>query len=157
WAYFRYAQARDANYQAPEKLPEPTTQANPADANLEVGTLNSTGTSTSGGGVLKWYVIALVIFALGMMSKPMLVTVPCLLLLLDLWPLNRFIKDAPRRRFAVLLLEKVPFFLVTVIFSVVTFIAQKKDDLVMDLGTFPLKARLANSVVSYARYVGKTL
>ena len=86
----------------------------------------------------------------------MLVTVPCLFLLLDFWPLNRLTKDSTLK-VSGLVLEKIPFFIFSGIFSVITYYAQKKDSLVVDFATFPLSSRLANAVVSYGRYIAKTI
>ena len=105
------------------------------------------------------YLLSLVAFALGLMSKPMLVTLPFVLLLLDAWPLKRFSKDAEPFQLTSLprlLLEKIPFFALAVIASVITVIAQKSQGAVASLQTHPLGQRIANSLVSYARYFAKT-
>ena len=98
-----------------------------------------------------FYWLSLVLFACGLMSKPMLVTMPFVLLLLDFWPLRRF-KNEPLRR---LLVEKIPFFFLSIASSVVTFIVQKKGGAVSTLTLLPMSARLENAFVSYARYLGK--
>lgn len=95
------------------------------------------------------YAIALVCFALGLMSKPMLVTVPFVLLLLDYWPLRRW----QEKGLGKLVLEKTPFFLLTAISSAVTFAVQAQAGAVQV--ALPLTARLENTVVSYCRYLGK--
>ncbi len=97
-----------------------------------------------------WYTLSLLFFAFGLMSKPMLVTLPCVLLLLDYWPLGR-------TGMVKLLLEKIPFFLLTVVLSVVTFLVQKSVGAVGALEKLPVTARLANAMVSYARYLSKTV
>jgi protein O-mannosyl-transferase len=102
------------------------------------------------------YSLAVCFFALGLMSKPMLVTLPFVLLLLDFWPLKRFaICDL---RFAILRLvgEKIPFFLLAAASCVVTFIAQRQGGAVVALTRLSLPLRLENAFVSYARYLGKT-
>jgi protein O-mannosyl-transferase len=83
----------------------------------------------------------------------MLVTIPFVLLLLDCWPLNRFknTKSIPT-----LVFEKIPFFAVSILASAVTFISQKHAGSVVALENFPLSDRLANAIVSYARYLSKT-
>ena len=96
------------------------------------------------------YAAALVFFALGLMSKPMLVTVPFVLLLLDLWPLRRLNSPALPR----LLLEKIPFFALAVGSCVVTFLVQRKGGAVS--ASISQGARISNALVSYARYLGKT-
>ena len=97
------------------------------------------------------FVLALVFFALGLMSKPMLVTLPFVMLLLDWWPIQRTVQIF-RQRF----IEKTPFFLVGTVSSVVTFIVQKNSGAVAALVKFPLDGRIENAFVSYARYFGKT-
>jgi tetratricopeptide (TPR) repeat protein len=101
------------------------------------------------------YCAVLIFFALGLMSKPMLVTLPFVLLLLDYWPLRRLaIGDW---RLAIRLIrEKVPLFLLSALSSVVTFAAQKSGGTVRSLASFPMGERIENALVSYARYLGKT-
>ena len=96
-----------------------------------------------------WYLFALLCFALGLMSKPMLVTVPFVLLLLDYWPLQRFRRAALGR----LVAEKAPFLLLAAASSVVTFIVQQKGGAVST--SLSVGARIANALVSYVRYIGK--
>jgi tetratricopeptide (TPR) repeat protein len=94
-------------------------------------------------------------FALGLMSKQMLVTLPCVLLLLDFWPLKRFTLTS--FRFS-LLAEKIPFFLCTAAASFVTFIAQSQQSgkAVVSLESLPLLYRLKNIPVAYTEYLWKT-
>jgi tetratricopeptide (TPR) repeat protein len=100
---------------------------------------------------------ALIFFALGLMSKPMLVTLPFVLLLLDFWPLQR-LRFSPRFESAncfSLLFEKIPFFLLSAISCVVTFLAQGSA---MDtLEVVPLPLRLENVVVSYVAYLSQII
>lgn len=112
----------------------------------------------------KWYVAALVFFALGLMSKPMLVTSPCVLLLLDFWPLRRVsgFGGAPTsnakpqtKTFSTLLQEKIPFFGLTVVACFVTVWAQKSGGSVRSFTEFPLSLRVENAFVSYVRYMEK--
>jgi tetratricopeptide (TPR) repeat protein len=105
----------------------------------------------------KWlyYLLALTWFALGLMSKPMLVTVPFVLLLLDYWPLDRFRLDGPGlRSFGRLVLEKTPFLLLAAVSSVITFLVQRHGGAVSTSLTMP--ERIANALVSYVRYIAKT-
>jgi tetratricopeptide (TPR) repeat protein len=103
------------------------------------------------------------------MSKAMLVTLPFVLLLLDYWPLGRFLlpsrspvgkaaRQAPATSPSLgwLLLEKVPFLILAAIFSFITYSVQQTAGAVIGIKSFPLDARLANAVVSYAHYVGRT-
>jgi tetratricopeptide (TPR) repeat protein len=103
------------------------------------------------------YALALLWFALGLMAKPMLVTLPFVFLLLDVWPLARLnlrnIRIPEWRRLA---LEKWPFFLLTAASCVVTFVAQREEAM-MDLEHRPFGARVANAVVAYSSYLMKTV
>jgi protein O-mannosyl-transferase len=99
------------------------------------------------------YFLALLFFACGLMSKPMVVTLPFVLLLLDFWPLGRIsncglqIADCK-----IVLLEKIPFFALAAAASAVTFLVQKTA------GAFaqtPLPLRLENAALAYARYLSK--
>ncbi len=98
------------------------------------------------------YAAALVCFALGLMSKPMVVTLPFVLLLLDFWPLER-IKDFKLQSVNLkLLAEKIPFFAMAFAGSAVTYLVQSGAGAVWQT---PLLDRLANAVIAYARYVAK--
>jgi tetratricopeptide (TPR) repeat protein len=127
-----------------------------------------------------WYGLALLFFVLGLMSKPMLVTLPFVLLLLDYWPLKR----VPSSKFQVpssegqapgtalgqsrpsgivyppstlvwLIWEKIPFFVFSAISCVITFLVQRRAGAVGSLGNYPIGSRVENAFVSYARYLGK--
>ena len=97
---------------------------------------------------------ALILFALGLMSKQMLVTLPCVLLLLDFWPLQRIsaFRFPPSDLFRRLLVEKIPFFAMTIVASAVIYFVQTDAGAVWKT---PLIDRLANAVLAYARYVAK--
>ncbi len=107
------------------------------------------------------YILTLTLFALGLMAKPMLVTLPFVLLLLDYWPLNRLqIDEAGKIKWHFLrhlIWEKIPFLILSAISSIVTFFVQKSAGTVGGLDFFPLTVRLANAVVSYAKYIGKMI
>lgn len=98
-----------------------------------------------------FYGLTLICFALGLMSKSMLVTLPCVLLLLDYWPLERWRENRPSR----LLAEKIPFFLLSFISSKVTFMAQKAGGSVATIDHLSYLVRFENTLVSYIRYLGK--
>jgi hypothetical protein len=109
------------------------------------------------------YVLALVSFLLGLMAKPMLVTLPIVLLLLDYWPLGRFSSRAQEegqypegRRWIALLQEKIPFCLAALISSAVTLYAQQAGGAVPAFTVFPLSLRMENVLTSYVKYLGKT-
>jgi tetratricopeptide (TPR) repeat protein len=101
---------------------------------------------------------ALLFFALGLLSKPMLVTWPLVMLLLDYWPMQR-VKER-EFHFAVwrpLLFEKIPFFILSTMSCAITFIVQHQGGAMATLTGVPLSIRIENSLVSYARYLGKML
>jgi protein O-mannosyl-transferase len=100
------------------------------------------------------YFLALVFFACGLMSKPMVVTLPFVLLLLDFWPLNRFALNAEHifRRAGILIAEKIPFFALALAGSVVTFLVQKTSGAVW---ASDLETHIENVLLAYARYISK--
>lgn len=98
---------------------------------------------------LLFYSLALLFFACGLMSKPMVVTLPFVLLLLDFWPLQRF----DRSMFPFLLLEKIPFFALTAGSCLLTLSVQKGAQ--WSSVSLPFDFRLANAFMSYVRYVSK--
>lgn len=89
-------------------------------------------------------------FALGLMSKPMLVTLPCILLIWDFWPLGRFRRLPSWSTLA----EKMPLFAMTVLFCLVTIVAQGSTGAISSI---PLPIRLTNAVISIARYLEQTV
>jgi tetratricopeptide (TPR) repeat protein len=111
---------------------------------------------------LSKYFLCLILFILSLMSKPMLVTLPCILLLLDYWPLGRWQislnAPAPDRLHTVgkLIWEKIPFMILTVFFSVLAFEAEKKAGAISTTEGLPLAVRGTNAIVSYVAYLQKT-
>jgi Flp pilus assembly protein TadD len=103
------------------------------------------------GSVSFLYWAALIFFTLGLMSKPMLVTLPFLLLLLDFWPLERFCPGSVWP----LIREKIPFLALAVVMSVVTYAVQQQTGMMHSLESVPPGARLENALISYCRYLGK--
>jgi protein O-mannosyl-transferase len=106
---------------------------------------------------LRYYLRALILFALGLMSKPMLVTTPFVLLLLDYWPLNRFQvggRTSKLGAFVALVLEKLPFIALSGASCYVTMVVQKEA--MQPLTNVSITGRLANALVAYLRYLGKT-
>jgi protein O-mannosyl-transferase len=95
-----------------------------------------------------FYWLALLFFACGLMSKPMVVTLPFVLLLIDVWPLQRFNTSTLQR----LILEKIPFFALSLIGSVVTYLAQKTGGAVT---CEPFSFRISNALWAYERYLSK--
>jgi protein O-mannosyl-transferase len=94
-------------------------------------------------------------FALALMSKPMAVSLPLVLLLIDYWPLERY-KDLPlRRKWIRLSMEKLPLLVMSAAISAVTMAAQRSGGTVAETSGLPLSVRLGNAIVSYAAYIGK--
>jgi hypothetical protein len=103
-----------------------------------------------------FYALSLLLFACGLLSKPMLVTLPFVLLLLDYWPLNRFAVSTLKFQSSTILrlaLEKLPFLALSVASSAVTFVAQK--DAVQPFDRIPMGIRAVNAMVSCVRYLRK--
>lgn len=98
------------------------------------------------------YALVLASFCLGLMAKPMTVTLPFVFLLLDVWPLQR-LRVTERR----VLLEKLPFFGLATFAAVVTYLVQRASGAVQALSIFPIELRAENALVSYMVYVGKML
>ena len=92
--------------------------------------------------------LVVVLFALGLMSKPMVVTLPFVLLLLDWWPLGRFDRGVGR-----LVAEKAPLFILTALSMVVTFLAQRAGGMVRGLHIMHPGLRFSNALVSYVAYL----
>jgi hypothetical protein len=104
------------------------------------------------------YLLSLAFFSLGLMSKPMLITVPLLLLLLDYWPLKRI--PAPKTQgsrsvWLVLVREKIPFFLLSFLVGLVAFFAQKQGGALVPLKAEGLAFRLESALSGYLQYLGK--
>jgi tetratricopeptide (TPR) repeat protein len=103
----------------------------------------------------KRYLIVLSAFVFGLMSKPMLVTLPLLLLLIDYWPLSRAVVAGKKNPWKRLVLEKVPLFAITAASSIVTVVAQGDAVQTQDQVSFGIRA--ANAAVSYFSYILKTI
>src|SRR5208337_261881 len=103
----------------------------------------------------KRYLVIIAAFALALMSKPMAVSLPLALLLLDYWPLERC-EDLPfRRRWVHLSIEKLPLLLMSAASSATTMAAQLSGGTVAETSALPLSVRLGNALVSYVAYIGK--
>ena len=152
WAYARYAEVQGlkSKVQSPESAVK-SRKAEGRGPKPEASTTLHASHSTLP--PLFYYVLALVLFALGLMSKPMLVTLPFVLLLLDYWPLRRLQLSTLWR----LSLEKAPFLLLAALSCGVTLWAQSRGGAITDTKDLPLDYRIANAVLSYYRYIGKTL
>jgi tetratricopeptide (TPR) repeat protein len=106
-----------------------------------------------------WYVSSAGFFTLSLLAKPMLVTLPFLMLLLDFWPLQRLENTGVRAftspQFRKLALEKWPWFVLAAASCVITFFAQKAGGAVRSTEYFPLTSRVTNATVAYFDYVLK--
>ena len=99
------------------------------------------------------YLLVCVCLAVGLTSKPMLVSLPIVLVLFDVWPLGRWSGDW--RGLIALIREKVPLIALAVASSVITVLVQRQGGAMTGLGLLPLSTRLENAAVAYGRYVGK--
>jgi len=101
------------------------------------------------------YLAMVFAFALALMSKPMAVSLPLLLLFFDYWPLARLTELPFPRRWTKLTIEKFPLFLMSTAGSVLTERAQSSGGSVMGLSLLPVPTRIENAVISYIAYIGK--
>jgi protein O-mannosyl-transferase len=185
-AYARYAQGRMQNAEC--------RMQNTATPNTQHATRNTQYVSRFTFHGSRYYLLSLFFLALGLMSKPMLVTWPLVMLLLDYWPLGRM-QNAPasdtqhltrdtqyvsrltyhvsrlasrrtvqspiaNRRSQILfhlLVEKIPYFVLVALTSVVTFMVQQREGILAVGEGLPLSVRLGNALISYVRYLGKMI
>ena len=111
------------------------------------------------------YLLLILFYILGLMAKPMIVTFPCVLLLLDYWPLKRFrlrptVVENPAKQkpfYFGLIWEKIPLFILSFASSIVTYLVQKNSGAVSSLVSIPFHVRIANALISYVGYIGKML
>jgi Flp pilus assembly protein TadD len=115
---------------------------------------------------LRRYLLVVLFFGLGLMAKPMVVTLPFVLLLLDYWPLGRMHLqnvntvshlNIPGASLFRLVWEKIPLFVLTAVTVVATVVVQDKVGAIKSLETFPLASRIANALVSYVNYMAKMM
>jgi protein O-mannosyl-transferase len=138
WAYVRYAEVLGSNSQVPVQK------------------------AHSGPQLPAWsfYAACLGFFALGLMSKPMVVTLPFVLLLLDYWPLGRLAAATAERSGTPavrLIWEKVPFFVLAAAASIVTYLVQRAGGALSSFNGLPLGSRIANALVAYTGYLRLTV
>lgn len=108
------------------------------------------------------YILPLLCYVLGLMAKPMLVTLPFVLLLLDFWPLDRCSFNPGKGKNLLtanvgLVREKIPYFLIAAVFSVIAFLAQRSGEAQKAFVSYPLYTRVTNALVSYVIYLKKTV
>ena len=170
WAYVRYAEGKRKKL----KVQNPQSENERSTFNAQHSTFKAGDVRCSMFNVecSMFYSLALIFFALGLMSKPMVVTLPFVLLLLDVWPLKRMSKlQSPKSRveganteqhwpldfrlWTSLLLEKIPFFALTIGSCVVTFLAQKNAGAMRSLIDIPIGLRVENALVSCVVYIRK--
>jgi len=104
------------------------------------------------------YIAVTLLFACGLMAKPMVITLPFVLLLWDYWPLRRMSGndgDSSHQSFLWFVLEKTPLFALSIASAVITIKAQRAGDAIGSMIQYPIRVRLENAIVSYARYIGK--
>jgi protein O-mannosyl-transferase len=111
----------------------------------------------------KRYLAVTALFACGLMSKPMVITLPFLLLLLDYWPLGRIgagassVSEDNRSSFPKLVLEKLPLVALSIASAVITMQAQQRGGAMRSTSQFSLGVRLENAVVAYGMYLWKMI
>ena len=118
----------------------------------------------------KRYAPVMISFTFGLLSKPMLITLPFVLLLFDYWPLKRTQIDdqnkeimckmtdtIKRHKLSFLILEKIPLFLLSALSIVLTVYAAKEGEALMGLKSYPLLQRISNALVSYVLYIRKLI
>ena len=110
---------------------------------------------------IRRYMLLFGIYALCIMTKPVVVTLPFALLLLDYWPLERLSSGIggvnPALQLRRLLIEKVPLLVLSGILCVITFFVQKQGGVIKTFEQMPLDNRIANAFISYIRYIGKMI
>jgi tetratricopeptide (TPR) repeat protein len=101
------------------------------------------------------YAVIAVLFAAGLLSKSMLVTLPFVLILLDYWPMGRFGNLSGWRWLWRAIVDKSPLLAMSAAFCVVTYLAQLNAGAVPDMVSLPISLRVSNALMSYVRYIGK--
>jgi len=109
----------------------------------------------------KRYLAVCLFLTLGLMAKPMLVTLPFVLLLLDYWPLGRFKPERPLGASIpsalFLIREKIPLFIITAVFSLTAFLVQKSGGGISSSEQYPFGDKFCNALISYGAYMGKMI
>jgi protein O-mannosyl-transferase len=153
-AYHRYTTSLRRNVEASRQAPVvPGTNA---------GTEDPVHVSRFSSGPLLFYLLSLFLFACGLMSKPMTVTLPLVLLLLDYWPLNRMGNagagaepHVPRWTLLRLLVEKLPFVVLAFLTCLITLQSGGRFGALPSTTAVPIAARLANATLCYAGYLAQ--
>jgi tetratricopeptide (TPR) repeat protein len=151
-AYVKYAEGVGRGQKAEGRSQELGTGGQEsASGNTQPATRNTQRASI-------FYLLSLCCFALGLMSKPMLVTLPFVLLLLDYWPLGRlqWSSQFVIRHSSSVIREKLPFFVLSALSCVMTFQAQSQGGAVRPLALLSVEQRVSNAIMSYATYLKQT-
>jgi Tfp pilus assembly protein PilF len=143
WAYVRYAEMKR---RMAESAPEPTA------ANTD-GKKNSAPKPNPAGFYMG---LTVLMFAFGLMSKAMIVTLPAVCLLLDFWPLRRVTIGTLKTEWFGLIREKIPLFILSAFSSKLTFANMQAQNNILSGTTHSWSFSFCNAMVSYIRYIGKT-
>lgn len=108
--------------------------------------------------LLRRRLILMGVFSLGLMAKPMLVSLPFLLLLFDIWPLHRVgLGPGQIQSWLQLIREKIPLIIIAAVSSVITLIAQSRGGAIQNFNLIPFSSRMVNALAAYASYIGQML
>ncbi|MGV7220318.1 MAG: tetratricopeptide repeat protein [Nitrospinales bacterium] len=103
---------------------------------------------------VRWYLITIILFILSLMSKPMVVTFPVLLLVFDAFILNRF---ANLKGIVPIIIEKIPFFIISLAFGIIAIFSQSGSGAMVSVETLTLDSRLLNAIRAIIFYINKTI
>ena len=166
WTYARYTKVRTPKSAPKTPEPAPIITHHASRITFHASRITSHASRITHH-VSPYYPLSLLFFALGLMSKPMVVTLPFVLLLLDYWPLRRMAPfgmgdaasqetegPATRTSWTRLLAEKVPFLALSVIACILTVRAQQGTHSVVSMAGLPFSRRIPHVLVAYAHYLG---
>jgi protein O-mannosyl-transferase len=157
WAYAAYVKAEGNRQKAGSRSPDSEYGNTPHAARFTFHLSRFTPSAILHPPSSILYLLSLALFALSLMSKPTLVTLPCLLLLLDYWPLSRLslkTQNSKLKTLLPLLREKLPFFALSAASSAITIQAHRGLGMLEATADLPLGFRFENALVSYASYLG---
>ncbi|MDW8309486.1 MAG: tetratricopeptide repeat protein [Verrucomicrobiales bacterium] len=160
WAYVGYAKKLTSEQPAPRQQDGWPLPRGKVDKEKNEGPVRAPFLLFSAAPFRRFYALAFLFFTAGLMSKPMVVTLPFVMLFLDWWPLNRFGSAASPLAWSTvrpLLAEKLPFFALAAASCVVTFVAQRSGGSVVDLALVPPDVRIANAAIAYVAYLRKAV
>ncbi len=102
------------------------------------------------GSATRYYAAAMILFAFGLMAKPMIVTLPFVFLLIDLWPLRRITSMRTARKACI---EKLPFLALSAASCVITIVAARAGGATRSLESLPVSSRVLNAIAAYGKYL----